>query len=94
MKHYKFKDPRRGYDYKIKSGPMAYKKEKKKIIELPLHIRTKYVETYLGGLFGGYYAKVPLGDPRPLWMQIIELIGYLLGTIFCLGCAAFVWWLI
>ena len=94
MKHYKFKDPRRGYDYKIKSGPMAHKKEEHKSIKLPLHIPTKYVETYLGGLFGGYYDRVPLGDSRPLWMQIIELIGYLLGTIFCLGCAVSVWWLL
>lgn len=91
MRKYQFKDPRRGYDYKIKNGPMACKNQKKKTIEVPWRIPTKYVETYMGGLFGGYYGKVPLGDPRPLWMQIIELIGYLLGTIFCLGCAVFVW---
>lgn len=94
MKKYKFKDPRRGYDYKIQSGPMAYKKEKAKMepIDLSLFV-PKYGKRYLGGLFGGRLVRVPLGDPTPLWMQLIVLIGELLGAIFLLGGVAFVWWL-
>ncbi|HIU84009.1 MAG TPA: hypothetical protein IAC66_01400 [Candidatus Aphodousia gallistercoris] len=94
MKKYKFKDPRRGYDYKIQSGPMAYKKEKAKMepIDLSLFV-TKYVKTYVGGIFGGYYTWEPLDDPTPLWMQIIALILQILGAVFVFGCAAFVWWL-
>lgn len=94
MKKHQFKDPLRGYDYKIQTGPMAYKKEKTKIepVDLSLFI-PKYAETYIGGIFGGLFMLTPLDDSRPLWMQIIEIIGYLLGIIFCFGCAAFIWWL-
>ena len=94
MKRHQFKDPLRGYDYKIQTGPMAYKKEKAKIepIDLSLFV-PKYVKRYVGGIFGGTFMWVPLDDPKPLWMQIIEIIGYLLGIIFCLGCATFIWWL-
>lgn len=94
MKKFQFKDPGRGYEYKIQSDPAAYQKEKAKTEPFDLSLfAPKYVKTYVGGLFGGHYITTPLDDPRPLWMQIIELIGYLLGTIFCLGCGAFAWWL-
>lgn len=94
MKKFQFKDPRRGYDYKIKTAPMADEKKEARVEPIrPSIFVPKYAETYVGGLFGGYFEKFAIGDPRPIWMQIIELIGYILGTIFCLGCAAFVWWL-
>ena len=54
MKRHKFKDPRRGYDYKIKTGPMAdeRKETRQETVRLSIFV-PRYVETYVGGLFGG-----------------------------------------
>lgn len=94
MKRYKFQDPRRGYDYKIKTGPMTdeRKETQRETVRLSIFV-PRYVETYIGGLFGGYFEKSPIGDPRPIWMQLIELVLYLIGFIICLGNVVFIWWL-
>lgn len=94
MKRHKFQDPRRGYDYKIKTGPMADERKHSQLESVRLSIFVPgYVETYVGGLFGGYFEKSPIGDPRPIWMQLIELVIYLVGVIICLGSVVFIWWL-
>ena len=94
MKRHKFKDPRRGYDYKIKTGPMANKRKVAQYEPVRLSIFVpRYVETYVGGLFGGYFEKSPIGDSRPIWMQLIELVLCIIGFIICLGSVVFIWWL-
>lgn len=94
MKRHKFQDPSRGYDYKIKSGPMADKRKetRQETVRLSIFV-PRYVETYVGGLFGGYFEKSLIGDSRPIWMQLIELVLYLIGLIICLGSVVFIWWL-
>ena len=94
MKRHKFQDPRRGYDYKIKTGPMAdeRKETRQETVRLSIFV-PRYVETYVGGLFGGYFEKSPIGDTRAIWMQLIELVLYLIGLIICLGSVVFIWWL-
>lgn len=73
---------------------MAEKREKTHVEPVRLSIFIpKYIETYVGGLFGVYFEKSPIGDPRPIWMQLIELVLYLIGFIICLGSVVFIWWL-
>ncbi len=38
MKRHKFKDPRRGYDYKMKTGPMANKRKVAQYVPVRLSI--------------------------------------------------------
>ena len=54
MKRHKFQDPLRGYDHKIKTGPMADERKEAQHESVRLSIFVpRYVETYVGGLFGG-----------------------------------------
>lgn len=57
--------------------------------------KTYHLARVSSGLFGGTTLKwVPSEDPLPLWLQVIVVLGNLLGLMLCLTVAIFVGWLI